>query len=113
VYDIITDRIIAQLENQVDPWHKTLEGLAPPAPRRISRAVNPIAVSTCSFSAWPPSRPRIGSPTAKPPSAAAASKKGEHGYPVVFWKIFERTEKDDNNNERNQALAVPALLHPL
>ena len=103
VYDIITDRIIAQLENQVIPWHKPWKGGTTGAPKNLKsgqpyRGINVFLLGMAPFAApyWLTYRQAT--------ERGGSVKKGEHGYPVVFWKIFERTEKDDNNNERIKRL---------
>lgn len=103
VYQIITDRIIQQLEKGVVPWRKPWSGEGSEPANLVSRkAYRGINVFMLSCSAY-------GSPfwlTFKQADMWGGHvRKGERGTPVVFWKFFEGTERDDGGSSDNDAPA--------
>jgi len=97
VYEIITDRIIQQLEKGVVPWRKPWSGAGSEPANLISRkAYRGVNVFMLSCSAY-------GSPfwlTFKQADMWGGHvRKGEKGTPVVFWKFFEGTESEDAGSD--------------
>ena len=87
VYEIITDRIVKQLEAGVVPWRKPWggpEGMPQSlATNKPYRGVNVFLLSAAGYASpyWVTFNhaKRMGCPV----------KKGEHGWPVVFWKFLD------------------------
>lgn len=86
VYDIIADRILSMLDQGVVPWRKPWVGGSASLPfngisKKAYRGVNPFMLHAAGYN-----NPRwftfhqakeIGAPV----------RKGEKGFPVVFWKL--------------------------
>jgi antirestriction protein ArdC len=96
-YQLVTDRIIEQLERGVAPWRKPWSGgLAPQnlASGHEYRGINVFVLGCCT---------PYGSPfwvTFKQAKALGGSvKKGEKGWPIVFWSWKER-DRADGTKER-------------
>lgn len=92
VYQVITDRIIRLLEAGTVPWHQPWKG-GDQAPRnfisrKAYRGINLFLLHAARYSSpyWLTFRQVQG--------LGARVKKGEHSFPVVFWKIFE-DERDE------------------
>jgi antirestriction protein ArdC len=97
VYQVVTDRIIRLLESGTVPWHQPWKGGKNHAPqnfisRKVYRGINFFLLNAA----------RYPSPfwlTFKQVQALDGRvKKGEHSFPVVFWKIFE--EQQDGETKR-------------
>src|SRR5207249_3033909 len=108
VYDIITERICAQLEKGVVAWHKPWKGGDLGAPRNLMsghayRGVNVFLLSCAPYSSphWLTYRQAI--------QRGGSVTKGEHGYPVVFWKWLERADTDEQGREASKR--VPLLRY--
>jgi antirestriction protein ArdC len=105
VYQVITDRIIAQLERGVVPWQKPWQG-GEQMPRNLIsrheyRGVNVFLLHAMCFESpfWL---------TYKQASELGGHvKKGEHACPVVFWK---RLQKDDSS-EPDGKKTIPFLRY--
>lgn len=102
VYEIITDRIIKQLEKGTVPWQRPwnvhrIPGYRDGLPRNLMskkeyRGVNVFLLHAQGY----------GSPwwlTFKQAQERGGNvKKGEHGTPVVFWKWLEKENEEDPEN---------------
>lgn len=110
IAQIITDRIISELENGVAPWVKPwaaskgtpTRGIPyNPISKTVYRGVNRFWLSM------------MGSPsqhwlTFKQAQTAGGSvRKGEKGTPIVFWQINDRTKTNDAGEE---VLSTSVLL---
>ncbi|MDB5124825.1 MAG: hypothetical protein JWP94_2954 [Mucilaginibacter sp.] len=94
VYQIVTDAIIAQLEQNIVPWHKPWKDAGPPAnllTKKPYRGINILLLNAVDcqsnyFVSWKQLKAFGGS-----------VKKGETGHIVVFWKriLQEQKSKDD------------------
>ena len=90
VYEMVTNRIIEQLENGVIPWEKPWTGVRDGAYNRVSKKsysiLNQMLLSKsgvyASFKQWQ--------------ALGGHIRKGEHSEIVVFWKIqpIEETKED-------------------
>jgi antirestriction protein ArdC len=104
-YQVITDRIIAQLEKGVVPWQKPWQG-GEQMPRNLVsgreyRGVNVFLLHAMCYESpfWL---------TYKQASALGGHvKKGEHACPVVFWKRLDVTD----NTEPTGKKAIPFLRY--
>lgn len=93
VYDMITDRIIAELEKGQIPWEKPWTGVRDGAYNRITKRpyslLNQMLLQHngeyATFKQWQDLGGHI--------------RKGEKSEIVVFWKIFESKETDSDTGE--------------
>ena len=104
VYDVVTDRILAQLEAGTIPWQKPWGGKAG-MPQNLKsgkayRGINVFLLHSLGYESphfltFKQARDRGGS-----------VRKGEKGCPVVFWKWLEVEQADETTNRR-----VPMLRY--
>lgn len=90
-YQLITDRIVASLEAGVVPWHKPWDArLSGPRSLSTGKPYSGVNVFTLLLTAqasgyssnWWGTYRQIA-------ERGGQVKKGEHGTPVVFWKVIE------------------------
>ena len=95
VYEIITNRIIEQLEKGVVPWRMpwSINGLARNwKSQRAYRGINAMLLSPGEYL------------TFKQVKAAGGNvKKGAKGQPIVFWK-FIKSENSETGEEKKYAM---------
>ena len=104
VYEMVTERIIAELEKGVIPWKKPWTGVRSGAFNRISKKpysiINQIllkhAGEYATFKQWS----ELGSHI----------RKGEKSEMVVFWKIFEKEETNEETGEK-EVKKIPMLRY--
>lgn len=104
VFDVINDRILAKLSEGVVPWRKPWAGAAS-APRsvdgRLYGGINAFFLACLGYS-----DPRFLT-FKKALSLGGRVRKGEKGYPVVFWKMLSVEQTDENTGEtRNKRIPV-------
>lgn len=93
VYELVTNRIIEQLENNIVPWEKPLSGTLDGAFNRVSKKpysiLNQMLLKYdgeyASFKQWKDLGGHI--------------RKGEKSEIVVFWKMYPIKEKQDDGTE--------------
>lgn len=96
VYQIITDRIISQLEKGTVPWQRpwSKEGAWPKnlVSGKEYRGVNVFLLSAGGYTSpyWLTFK--------QAQDLGGSVNKGEHGSPVIFWKVNER-EKESPEGE--------------
>jgi len=96
IYQSVTARILGCLDKGVVPWRKPW---AVQAPRNLSsghvyRGINPILLSCNAFSSpyWV---------TYKQAKALGGTvKRGESGTPIVFWKVVEKEQAKEGEDDR-------------
>ncbi len=91
-YQIITDRILALLEHGTIPWQQPWQHHVG-VPRNLfsQRLYNGINVWLLSAMCYPsPFWATFHQVTA----AGGSVRKGEHGVPVVFWKVYDTEDPD-------------------
>lgn len=99
IYQMVTDRIISQLENGVIPWRKPWTG-AGPAYNRVSgkyyslanQILLPDRGEWATFKQWQ--------------EAGGHVKKGEKSSICIFWKMYEKKNKDSGDDEKPEYLPV-------
>lgn len=102
VYQVVTDRIIGLLESGTAPWHRPWKGnhQAPQnfISRKVYRGINSFLLHAAGYASpfWLTFK--------QVQSLDARVKKGEHSFPVIFWKIFE-------DDERTEKRKVPLLRY--
>src|SRR5947207_1807841 len=101
VYEILTSRILAELENGVVPWSKPWRTL-PPAnlvSKKPYRGINVFLLALQGYGSqyW------LTFNQAK--QLGGNVRKGEHGTKIVFWKFdkFETETADGETEERRSA----------
>jgi len=99
VYEIVTDRIIAAMEEGVVPWRKPWTGQGLPTSLTTGKAyrgINSLILEVIAMSEGY-ELPLWG--TYKQAQALGGNvRKGEKGSPVVLWKPMEK-EKEDGSKE--------------
>jgi len=129
VYEIVTAQILEQLEAGTVPWHQPWRASAglpmSMSTRKEYRGINPFLLAiTANAKGY--SSPFWG--TYKVISELGGQvRKGEKSTLVVFWKTYNKTETDDQGDEREskrfvlryfsvfnaeQADGLPAWCHP-
>lgn len=91
VYQAVTDRIIKQLEDGIIPWHKPWHGVIGGAFNRVSKKpyslLNQMLLEHdgeyATYKQWS--------------ELGGTVRKGEKSEIVVFWKILNVEDKDENN----------------
>jgi antirestriction protein ArdC len=96
VYQIVTDRIVRLLESGTAPWHQPWKGgnqwpqnlLS----RKVYRGINLFLLNAVRYSSpfWLTFK--------QIQTIGGRVKKGEHAFPVVFWKVFR--EEGDGEDKR-------------
>jgi antirestriction protein ArdC len=107
VYQIITARITALLEQGTVPWHRPWTA-QPPAnliTHKPYRGVNLILLGCMPFSSpwWATYR--------QVQELGGYVRKGERGTPVCFWKWIEKTDEADNAQTQEDAKRIPVLRY--
>ncbi len=96
VYQIITDRVISLLEAGTVPWHKPWVGGGAPAnlsSGKHYRGINVFMLGAAGYdSPWWVSYKQAQ-------QRGGHVKKGEKGFPCVFWKWPDRKKQDDDTEE--------------
>jgi antirestriction protein ArdC len=90
VYAIITDRIIGLLEAGVCPWRQPWKSIPPQnaASGHEYRGVNAFLLGSLPF----PTAQFLSFKQAK--ELGGSVRKGEHGFPCVYWKMLDREDDD-------------------
>lgn len=104
VYDLVTERIIAELEKGIIPWEKPWTGVRSGAYNRVSKKayslLNQMLLKHtgeyATFKQWTDLGGHI--------------KKGEKSEMVVFWKIFEKEEINSDTGEK-EVQKIPMLRY--
>jgi antirestriction protein ArdC len=102
VYDLITERIVEKLQQGTIPWQKPWNSAAG-LPRNLSsqksyRGINIWVLGSAGYTSpyWLTFR--------QAKEIGGYVRKGEQGFPVVFWKWLEGTEKLEEHEEGRTAL---------
>ncbi len=104
VYEMVTERIIAELEKGVIPWEKPWTGVRAGAYNRISKKpyslINQMMLKHtgeyATFKQWSDLGGHI--------------RKGEKSEIVVFWKILEKEETNPDTGEK-EVQKIPMLRY--
>ena len=109
LYQLVTDRIVAALEAGTPPWVRPWNAATDPVPmnaetRRLYRGVNFL---TLAIEAQTRGYTRNCWLTYRQATALGAQvRKGEHGTPVVFWKLRTVNTKADDRARRSRCCAA-------
>lgn len=105
-YQVITDRIIEQLEQGVAPWRKPWVGGSPKnlISGKEYRGVNVLMLCSASYAShyWLTYKQAT--------DIGGHVKQGEHGWPVVFWKTFEGKPDPDKQEGEISSAEKPGWL---
>lgn len=104
VYEMVTERIIAELEKGVIPWEKPWTGVRSGAFNRVSKRpyslLNQMLLKHtgeyATYKQWQ--------------DLGGQVKKGEKSEIVVFWKIFEAEETNKDTGEK-ETKKIPLLRY--
>jgi len=102
VYDLITERIVQKLQQGTIPWHKPWNSAAGLPQNLFSqkayRGINVRMLGSAGYTSpyW------VTFKQAK--EIGGYVRKGEQGFPVVFWKWLEGAEKLEEHEESRTAL---------
>lgn len=101
VYEIITDRILKEMESGTLPWVKGWKSALGEEPANLKskatyRGLNRFLLSQGSYA-----RPYYVTYN-QATELGGTVKKGEHGMPVIFWKKGTYTAKHDDGTESEE-----------
>jgi antirestriction protein ArdC len=103
VYEIVTNRIIEQLEKNVIPWRKPWKGGLPInyVTRKMYQGINQLLL------------PYGGEYLSYKQAIDAGGnvKKGEKAHIVVFWKMLDTVNKDTGEKEQIPFLRYSSVFH--
>ena len=104
VYEIITDRIIKQLEQGAAPWRKPWSAKLPVnlISQKPYRGLNVLTLASQGY----PSRFWLTFNQAN--KLGGRIRKGEHSSPVIYWNIGE--EREYTNRDGQTRVSKPFLL---
>lgn len=111
VFQMVTDRIIDHLENGVVPWRKPWRiAAADGMPTNIVsgkqyRGVNILVLGSAPYGS------HLWMTYNQAKKLGGNVKRGERGYPVVYWKFLEKPETDSEGNETGNMKRIPMLRH--
>lgn len=127
VYQIVTDRIVAALQQSVVPWRKPWAETQPPCNALTNRAYRGVNILLLSLAPYADHRWLTHKQVEE---RGGKVKPGEKSTLVVFWKRFDPPKEDDGatekrqphtpllryflifNVEQTEGLGLPALHHP-
>lgn len=100
VYELVTNRIIEQLEKGVVPWERPWTGVRAGAYNRISKKpyslLNQMILKHsgeyATFKQWQELGGKV--------------KKGAKAEIIVFWKVYDKTEKNDKGEDEKKTYCV-------
>lgn len=103
VYQIVTDRIVDQLEKGVVPWRQPWKNAGTPmnlVSKKPYRGINPFLLAAASYDSpyW------VTFNQAK--DLGGRVKAGEHGWPVIFWKRGAKEETSDDGVTETKTWAM-------
>src|SRR5438045_7810102 len=91
VYEIITQRIIQELEKGVVPWRKPWRSLLPQnlISRKEYRGINSILLNSLAFES------SFFLTFKQARSLGGSVRQGEKGFPIVFWNFIQDQESEE------------------
>src|SRR5690242_1142177 len=97
VYEIVTEKIIKQLESGVAPWRKPWTSQTPAnlVTQKEYRGLNVFTLASQGF----PSRFWLTFNQAS--KLGGTIRKGEKSSPVIFWNVSDANEKASEDRERH------------
>lgn len=99
VYEIVTDKIIKQMEQGIIPWHKPWYGgmakfnrISKKGYSVLNQFLLPFDGEYATFNQWN----KLGGKV----------KAGEKGNIVTYWKCINKTEKQDDGTEKEKNIPI-------
>src|SRR6266487_1271468 len=91
VYEVITKKIVEQLEKGVVPWRKPWKTLLPQnlVSKKAYRGINSILLNSLPFD-----HPYFLTFN-QARALGGFVRKGERGFPVIFWEMIEKGQDKD------------------
>ena len=97
IYEAVTDRIIAKLEEGTVPWQKPWrDGAVSWEKQRPYTGVNTLLLEPGEYATFKAIQ-----------KAGGKVKKGEKGHLVVFWKWLKVKDEDEDGEERRKRKPSP------
>lgn len=105
VYEIVTNRMLEEMKKGIIPWKQPWVGGEPKnlVSKKSYRGINVFLLPRTYSSAW-----WISYKQAQ--SLGGQVKKGEKGYPVVFWKT-NKVEEEDEETGKTKTKTFPILRY--
>lgn len=101
VYEMITDKILAELDKGVIPWHKPWNAGSGAHVNMVSgkpyRGINPFLLTISAMNGGFSSNYWMTFKQAK--AKGGSVKKGSAGTQVIFWKIMDKKVEDEETGE--------------
>src|SRR4051812_2309797 len=107
VYEIVTERIIAQLQQGTIPWRKPWADSKPPQnllSKRLYRGINVWLLATLDY------EQNLFLTYKQVSEIGGKVRRGEKGNLVVFWKVIE-APKAGYDNETGEIKMKPLLRY--
>ncbi len=109
-YERITERIVGMLEAGTVPWRKPWSGGTTAAPRSLRSGKPYRGINRVLFSCAGYDRPEWA--TYKQAKARGGHvRKGEKGWPCVFWKWLEKEDRETGERKRFPMLRVYVVFN--
>ncbi len=109
-YERITERIVGMLEEGTVPWRKPWRGGTTGTPRSLRSGKPYRGINRVLFSCAGYDRPEWA--TYKQAKARGGHvRKGEKGWPCVFWKWLEKEDRDTGKTRRFPMLRVYTVFN--
>jgi len=108
VYEIVTDRILKELEQGVVPWQKPWTEAGPPQnllSRKPYRGINVWLLATLGY------EQNFFLTFKQIKELGGLVKKGERSFPVIFWKWVEEEDKETNEVKRTPFLRYHTVFN--
>lgn len=106
VYEIVTERIVAKLEEGVVPWRQPWQGGGPRnlVSKKQYRGVNAVLLGCQGYESpfW------LTYNQAR--AAGGHVRRGEHGTPLIFWTTYKKEVSDKDTGERYEK-TIPVLRY--
>jgi antirestriction protein ArdC len=102
VYDIITERILKEIEKGTLPWHQPWKSVNGEEAQNLVSKKGYRGINRFLLSHLPYARPYYLT-YKQAGDLGGTVKKGEHGTPVIFWKrnTYTKTASDGTQSEEN------------
>lgn len=115
VYDLVTDKIIEQLEKGVNPWKKpwVYRGRDNEKRKYVGAYKRSTGISYSPLNQMLLSNVGEYASYAEWQKAGGQVRKGEKAEIVVFWKSYQKIEKtkDENGDEKLKKVSIPLLRY--
>lgn len=106
VYQIVTDRIISILEAGTAPWRKPWNYGNESGPLNLSSKKHYQGIN-CFLLACSPYASPYWLTFKQAQERGGSVRRGEKGYPVIFWKIYEKEDANAEDGKKN----IPVLRY--